>query len=104
MGVLALVAAGCGSGGAADAAGGGGNGTTLIIGMTATNLPGTDGQYAQSEGGEGIRFVGLMMYDGLTKMDLLQGDHTPEIKPGLAESWTVSDDAGTWTFKLRPNV
>jgi peptide/nickel transport system substrate-binding protein len=104
LGVLALVAAGCGSGGAADAAGGSGSGNTLIIGMTATNLPGTDGQYAQSEGGEGIRFVGLMLYDGLTKMDLLQGDHTPEIKPGLAESWTVSDDASTWTFKLRPNV
>jgi peptide/nickel transport system substrate-binding protein len=103
LGALALLAAACG-GNTAAGAGGDGSGNTLIIGMTATNLPGTDGQYAQSEGGEGIRFVGLMLYDGLTKFDLLQGDHTPEVKPGLAESWTVSPDATTWTFKMRPGV
>jgi peptide/nickel transport system substrate-binding protein len=103
LAATALLAAACGANSAA-AGGDGGAGNTLIIGMTATNLPGTDGQYAQSEGGEGLRFVGLMLYDGLTKMDLLQGDHTPEIKPGLAESWTVTPDATTWTFKLRPNV
>jgi peptide/nickel transport system substrate-binding protein len=101
LGALALLASACGG---TSASAGGESNNTLIIGMTATNLPGTDGQYAQSEGGEGLRFVGLMMYDGLTKMDLLQGDHTPEIKPGLAESWTVSPDASTWTFKLRPGV
>jgi peptide/nickel transport system substrate-binding protein len=103
LAALALVAAACGTNSAASA-GGDGAGNTLIVAMTATNLPGTDGQYAQSEGGEGIRFVGLMMYDGLTKMDLLQGDHAPEVKPGLAESYTSSPDATTWTFKMRPNV
>ncbi len=27
-----------------------------------------------------------------------------EIKPLIAESWTVSDDLKVWTFKLRENV
>jgi peptide/nickel transport system substrate-binding protein len=80
------------------------SGGTLIIAMTATNIPGTDSGMAESEGGEGLRFVGLQMYDGLMRFDLTQGDHAPDIKPGLAESYTVSKDATHWTFTLRKGV
>jgi peptide/nickel transport system substrate-binding protein len=38
--------------------------------------------------------------------DLLVGidPKTLQVAPGLAESWTVTPDGRTWTFKLRPNV
>jgi peptide/nickel transport system substrate-binding protein len=80
------------------------SGGTLVIGMTATNIPGTDSGMAQSEGGEGLRFVGLQMYDGLMRFDLTQGTHAPEVKPGLAKSYTVDKAATHWTFKMRPGV
>jgi peptide/nickel transport system substrate-binding protein len=81
-----------------------GTGGTLVIGMTATNIPGLDTGMFQSEGGEGGRFVGVQIYDGLTRFDLSQGDHAPDIKPGLATSWDVTPDATTWTFHLRSGV
>jgi len=72
--------------------------------MTATNIPGLDTGMFQSEGGEGGRFVGVQLYDGLTRFDLTQGAHAPDIKPGLATSWDVTPDATNWTFHLRPGV
>ena len=39
------------------------------------------------------------MYEALTAQDA-----DGKVGPGLAASWTVSDDKRTWTFKLRPNV
>lgn len=38
-----------------------------------------------------------LMFDGLVKKD----HSTQELKPGLAESWSVEPDQKTWTFKLR---
>ncbi|MGH2403890.1 MAG: ABC transporter substrate-binding protein [bacterium] len=35
---------------------------------------------------------------------LVEPDDEGRIVPGLAESWTASSDALTWTFKLRPGV
>ncbi|MCL6641029.1 MAG: hypothetical protein K6T92_06610 [Candidatus Rokubacteria bacterium] len=35
---------------------------------------------------------------------LVEPDDEGRIVPSLAESWTVSPDGLTWTFKLRPNV
>ena len=40
------------------------------------------------------------IYEGLTTFD----PATAEVVPELAESWTVSDDGLTYTFKLRPGV
>lgn len=110
----ALLATACGGGdtpgtaaqaqGGEAADGGSGEGGTLIVGMTATNIPGLDTIQFQSEGGEGGRFVGVQLWDGLTRFDLTQGESTPEVIPGLAESWEVSDDGLTWTFRLREGV
>jgi peptide/nickel transport system substrate-binding protein len=105
----ALVGAACGGdkGGAAAANSSGGgpaSGGTLIVAMTATNIPGLDTVGFQSEGGEGGRFVGVQLWDGLTRFDLTQGDSTPKVIPGLAESWEVSPDKLTWTFHLRKGV
>ena len=109
--VLAIVAAACGSSSttatgssSSSSSGASGTGGTLIIGMTATNIPGLDTGMFQSEGGEGGRFVGVQLYDGLTRFDLTQGTHAPDIKPGLATSWDVTPDATNWTFHLRPGV
>ena len=40
------------------------------------------------------------LYDGLTRYK----DGTLEVEPSLAESWTISDDGKTYTFKLRDGV
>jgi peptide/nickel transport system substrate-binding protein len=79
-----------------------GSGGTLRIAMTAGNVPIPD-QFV-TEGGEGARFVGKNIYDQLIKYNAGQGDHVPELIPGLATSWSVASDQLTWTFKLRPGV
>jgi peptide/nickel transport system substrate-binding protein len=82
----------------------GGKGGTLVIAMTAANIPPpTPGGY-ETEGWEGERFVGFNLYDGLTRIKLDQNSTGPTVEPGLAVSWTASPDVKTWTFKLRPNV
>jgi peptide/nickel transport system substrate-binding protein len=98
--VLASVLAACGG----SATAGGGAGNTLIIGMTASDIPVLDTGLAQGQGYEGLRFVGNQLYDGLTKFDLTQGTEIPQIVPALAESWEPNADLTSWTFHLRPNV
>jgi peptide/nickel transport system substrate-binding protein len=81
-----------------------GKGGTLVIAMTATNIPPpTPGGY-ETEGWEGERFIGFNIYDGLTRLGLDQNTTGPTVDPSLALSWTPSADAKTWTFKLRPGV
>lgn len=41
-----------------------------------------------------------MLFTGLTTKDQV----TQEVKPGLAESWSVDADQKTWTFKLRKDL
>jgi peptide/nickel transport system substrate-binding protein len=77
---------------------------TLIIGMTASDIPLLDTGMCQNQGYEGIRFVGNQLYDGLTKFDLKQGDKIPPVIPGLATNWTSDAAATHWTFTLRPGV
>lgn len=76
---------------------------TIRVAMSASDIPLTTGQ--PSQGVEGIRFMGITVYDGLTRWDLSRGDVAARIVPGLAESWTVDPtDKRIWTFKLRRGV
>lgn len=40
-------------------------------------------------------------YDMLVRLDI---EDTTKVKAGIAESWTVSDDGLTYTFKLKPGI
>jgi peptide/nickel transport system substrate-binding protein len=71
----------------------------LRIGMSAANVPIPN--TPATEGGEGARFVGTQIYEGLTRLDTHQGEKFNVPVPGMAESWSISDDQLTWTFKLR---
>jgi ABC-type transport system substrate-binding protein len=78
---------------------------TLRIGMTASDIPLTTGQTDQ--GGEGMRFMGYTVYDGLINWDLTSADKPSGLVPGLATEWGVdpADSSHTrWVFKLRPGV
>ena len=78
-------------------------GGDLVVAMTSTDLPGIDTVWAFTQGGEGLRWVSLQLYDGLTRFDLTQGSETPDLIGGLAESWS-SDDVVNWTFNLREGI
>ena len=78
---------------------------TLRIGMTASDIPLTTGQTDQ--GGEGMRFMGYTVYDGLINWDLSSFDKPSDLVPGLATSWGVdpADASKTkWIFKMREGV
>ncbi|HTG21327.1 MAG TPA: ABC transporter substrate-binding protein [Reyranella sp.] len=76
---------------------------TLRIGMTAADIPLTTGQTDQ--GGEGMRFMGYTVYDGLLNWDLSSADKPSGLVPGLATAWKVDDgDQTRWVFTLRDGV
>ncbi len=71
--------------------------------MTAADIPDWTG--APDQGYEGYRFVGFSLYDSLVNWDLSRSDVAADIKPGLAESWSVDpEDHKRWIFKLRQGV
>jgi peptide/nickel transport system substrate-binding protein len=75
----------------------------LRIGMTAADVPRTNGQ--PDQGFEGNRFTGIPMFDALTHWDLSSADKASVVIPGLATEWTVdASDKTKWVFKLRPGV
>ncbi len=76
---------------------------TLRIGMTAADIPLTTGQTDQ--GGEGMRFMGMTVYDTLVEWDLTSADKPSTLISGLAIEWSVdSADTTKWTFKIREGV
>jgi peptide/nickel transport system substrate-binding protein len=94
---LAVVGVGCI--GAAPAQAGG----TLVIGMTAGDLPLMQGN--PDQGFEGYRFVGYNLYDSLVLWDLSSASKASDIKPGLATDWHIDPkDSKRWIFKLRAGV
>jgi peptide/nickel transport system substrate-binding protein len=54
---------------------------------------------AQATDGESIK-AGIQVLENL----VIFGKDSMDVEPQLAESWTVSDDGLTWTFKLRKGV
>jgi peptide/nickel transport system substrate-binding protein len=76
---------------------------TLRIAMTASDIPLTTGQ--TDNGGEGMRFMGYTVYDGLINWDLSLSDKPSGLVPGLATSWKVDENDKTrWVFNLRHDV
>ncbi len=95
-GLVALALAGAAPG-PAEAAG------TLVVGMTAGNIPVTTGN--PDQGFEGYRFVGYSLYDSLALWDLSKFDKPSDIVPGLATGWQIDPaNPKRWIVKLRPGV
>jgi peptide/nickel transport system substrate-binding protein len=73
----------------------------LRIGMTAADIPKTNGQ--PDQGFEGNRFTGIPLFDALTHWDLSSADKPSVLISGLATEWKADDaDKTKWVFKLRP--
>ena len=78
-------------------------GGTLVVGMTAGNIPVTTGN--PDQGFEGYRFVGYNLYDSLALWDLSKSDQPSEIRPGLATNWAIDpENPKRWIVKLRDGV
>ena len=94
-GLLAGLVLAASPGGTARADGG-----TLIVGMTAGDLPITTGN--PDQGFEGYRFVGYNLYNSLALWDLSSATKASDLVPGLATSWEVDPtDHKRWLFHLR---
>src|SRR5690242_21903114 len=63
---------------------------TLRVAMTAADIPLTTGQ--PNQGAEGVRFMGITVYDGLTRWDLSKSDVAAKI--GRASCRGKSVDSG----------
>ncbi|WP_241731010.1 MULTISPECIES: ABC transporter substrate-binding protein [unclassified Dietzia] len=93
---LALTACG-------GAGGGGGNDHTLIIGIESE----ADVLDPQVAGGWVTWRINSQMYEPLVMHDLQTPSEeaaVPELRPGLAESWEISDDGLEYTFNIRQGV
>jgi ABC-type transport system substrate-binding protein len=76
---------------------------TLRVAMTAAAVPLSNG--CPDQGAEGLRFMGITIYDQLVEWDLTQSDKAAPLKPGLATSWkTDPADPTVWHFEIRPGV
>jgi ABC-type transport system substrate-binding protein len=78
-------------------------GGELRVGMTTAAVPLSNG--CPDQGGEGLRFMGITLYDQLVAWDLSKADVAAVLRPCLATSW--ERDAANpkrWHFKLREGV
>ncbi len=75
----------------------------LRIAMTSADLPTVTG--IPNNGGEGYRFLGYTLYDGLVNPDFSRPDETAGVVPGLFTEWSVDPaDPLRWVFTLRQGV
>jgi peptide/nickel transport system substrate-binding protein len=92
-----------GSTSGSNAAAAGGTGGTLIVGMESEADildPPRTGSWVTTR-------VFQQIFEGLVGEDLTKPSSevpVPPLKPELAESWTISPDGKTYTFKIRPGV
>ena len=70
----------------------------LVVGFSMTNIMTLDP--AAITGREAVQVL-TNVYDGLVELDPVTRG---QVNPDLAESWTVSDDKSSITFKLKPNA
>lgn len=98
MGVVALAgcSAGSGSGGGSGGSGGSGGGGNISI---AFALEPENLDFTKTDGAAIPQVLLVNVYEGLVKLD-----SDGKIAPLLAESWEVSDDRKTYTFKLHEGV
>lgn len=76
---------------------------TLTVAMTVAAVPNANG--APDQGGEGLRFMGITLYDQLVTWDLSSAEEAAVLHPGLATSWAVDPDNPLhWDFTLRSGV
>jgi len=64
--------------------------------------PGAFGDFDPSTTCTSELWVLINVYETLVRYTPLGSDNT--LEPGLATSWSVSDDGLTWTFNLREGV
>lgn len=94
-GVLALALAGCGGGGSGSSASKIPK-DMLVVGI-ATDVASIDPAVAMENWQ-----VPYYCYERLVQYKTVDGKPSTEVEGSLAQSWTVSDDGLTWTFKLNP--
>jgi len=70
---------------------------TLVLGMTLEPAPGLD-----PTAGAASAIAEVTLYNVYETLTKIQSDS--RVTPLLAESWTVTPDLKTWTFKLRAGV
>jgi peptide/nickel transport system substrate-binding protein len=79
------------------------SGQTLRVAMAAADIPTTGG--IPNNGGEGYRFLGFPVFDGLIDWDFTHPVRIAELTPGLATAWQIDEgDRTRWLFTLRPGV
>ncbi len=77
--------------------------TVLRIGMTLADIPVMNSQ--PDQGGEGWRFIGTTLFDGLVGWDLSSADKPSVLIPSLATAWATDQaDRTRWIFTLRHGV